>query len=169
MCVIFKVIFLPSAMKLRRLCFYRCVSVHRGVSAPGWCLVPGGLLRGGAAWSQGGCLVPAGSAPRGCLVWGGGLLWGVCPEGGGLVLGGGIPGCTEADLPWERQLLLRTVRILLECILVFMCNSFPKKSYGHLGKINFLWKDLNKTNLCFPFQILICHYHFYFHHQKRKV
>ena len=36
---------LPSATKLRRLCFHRCVSVHKGgVHAPGgWgCMVPGG-------------------------------------------------------------------------------------------------------------------------------
>ena len=48
---------LPSATKLGRLCFYRCVSVHRGVPGPG------------------------GSAPRGCLVSGGCLVLGV----GGLV------------------------------------------------------------------------------------
>ena len=65
---------LPSATKLRRLCFYRCVSVHRGHAwsegLPGhgwWCLVPGG------AWSQG------------------------VPGPGGV----GIPACTEADPPGE--------------------------------------------------------------------
>ena len=51
--------FLPSATKLRRLCFHRHLFVHRGV-----CLVLGGLLRGGllqeasalgrGVWSQGG-------------------------------------------------------------------------------------------------------------------
>ena len=48
--------FLPSATKLRRLCFYRCLSVHRGgawsrrgawslgvVHGPGWCMVLGGV------------------------------------------------------------------------------------------------------------------------------
>ena len=81
------------------------------------------------------------SLGEGCLVWGvhgpGGLLWGVPGQGvcsggclvcgvpgpGGLLRGGtwsggaGIPACTEADPP-ERQLLMRTVRIPLECILV---------------------------------------------------
>ena len=38
---------LPSAIKLRRLCFYRCVSVH------GEYLVPGGvLLLGGVLWGD---------------------------------------------------------------------------------------------------------------------
>ena len=78
-------------------------SAPRGVPVPGgaWsggCLVPGGCLLQGGAWSG----VPG---PRGCLV-----------------LGGGIPGCTEADLPRERWLLLRTVCILLECILVSECD-----------------------------------------------
>ena len=61
---------------------------------------------------------------------GGAWSWGVCSGGmpgpGGCLLpvgawsrGVGIPACTEADPPWERRLLLRTVRILLECILVF--------------------------------------------------
>ena len=40
---------------------------------------------------------------------------GVCSQGV-LVLRGGIPACTEAD-PTSRWLLLRTVRVLLECIL----------------------------------------------------
>ena len=56
----------------------------------------------------------------------------VCPQGGCLVRGVsgpggmpdpegvGIPACIEADPPWERRLLLRTVRILLECILVIV-------------------------------------------------
>ena len=71
-------------MKLRRLCFYRCVSVHRG-----------------GAWSQGGVSAP------GCV-----------PGPEGSAPGDGIAGCTEADPSRERRLLLRTVRILLEWILV---------------------------------------------------
>ena len=70
---------LPSATKLRRLCFHRRVSVHggrgtwsRGVPAPG------GTCSGGSAWSRG---VPG---HGGCLVTGGAWSWGVSvPEGGG--------------------------------------------------------------------------------------
>ena len=66
---------LPSATKLRRLCFHRRVSVQRGVY-----MVPvgvhgrGGCLLGGCAWSRSGvgwCIVPGGvSAPGGqwCMV-----------------------------------------------------------------------------------------------------
>ena len=59
--------FLPSATKLRRLCFYRCVSVHSGGLVQG-CLVWGVAWSGrvpgprGGAWFQGGLL------PEGCLV-----------------------------------------------------------------------------------------------------
>ena len=59
--------------------------------------------------------------PGGVCSRGGVCCQGVCSRGGS-ALGGegvGIPGCTEADPLWERRLLLRTVRILLECILVF--------------------------------------------------
>ena len=64
------------------------VSAPRGVSALG-CVsaLRGCLLRG---W----CLLPGGSALGGCLLWGVGLLPGGC-----LLLGGGIPACTEADTP----------------------------------------------------------------------
>ena len=65
--------------------------------------------------------------PRGELR---GLSWGVSrPTPGGLSPGpypggGGIPTCTEADSPPpRRRLLLRAVRILLECILVNYCFS----------------------------------------------
>ena len=74
-------------------------SVHRGcrsqgVPGSGGCLAPGGE---GSAWSGGG--VPGNG--RGCLV------------------PGGVPGrvCVETP-PW--RLLLRAVRILLECILILM-------------------------------------------------
>ena len=80
---------LPSATKLRRLCFYRCLSVHKR----GGVHVPWGAWSWGGAWSGG----------RG--------TWSL----GGI----GIPACTEADpFPGERRLLLCTVGILLECILV---------------------------------------------------
>ena len=66
-----------------------------GVPGPGVGSAPGGS-------------VPRGSAP-GVPCSGGGLL----PVCGGVCSGGGVPG---GDPP--RRLLLRTVRILLECILV---------------------------------------------------
>ena len=37
--------------------------------------------------------------------------------------GGGIPACTEGRPPPKRRLLLRMLRILLECILVCTCIS----------------------------------------------
>ena len=49
---------------------------------------------------------------------GGGVLTRGCPGPG---LGVCIPACIETDTP-SRQLLLRTGRILLECILVFKCS-----------------------------------------------
>ena len=55
-----------------------------------------------------------GSGPRGCLLLGGDLVPGVPGPGGCLLRGGGVPA-------WWRpagRLLLRVVRILLECILV---------------------------------------------------
>ena len=48
--------------------------------------------------------------PRGKLR---GLAWGVSRP-----TPGRIPACTEVDIPPSRRLLLRAVRILLECILV---------------------------------------------------
>ena len=86
----------------------------------------GGLLPGGA-WSGGVCF--QGAAPGG-WVWGGSASRGLLPGGGsaprgvpgsrGCSQGGGLvsSACTEADPPRERRLLLRTVRIPLECILV---------------------------------------------------
>ena len=65
--------FLPSATKLRRLCFHRRVSVHRGGALVlGVAGSRGDLLLGGA-WSQGGLL------PGECLVPGGLLLGGSAP------------------------------------------------------------------------------------------
>ena len=60
--------------------------------------------------------------------WGGGFqahTWeGVSrstPRGGQAQGGVCIPACTEANTPPSRQLPLRAVRILLECILVWEC------------------------------------------------
>ena len=114
-----KVTFLSSATKLRRLYFHRCVSVHRrgawsgGVSAPG-----GGVLVLGGGGSVG-CLVPGVSGPgvpgpRDVYVWSGRCVcsWGV-PGPWWLVSQHAL-----RETPQERLLLLRTVHILLECILV---------------------------------------------------
>ena len=63
-------VFLPSATKLRRLCFHRRVSVHRGVWS--W----------GGACSRGWCLLPGGSGPKGGVPdLGGCLLWGLRSRG----------------------------------------------------------------------------------------
>ena len=81
-------VFLPSATKLRRLCFTGvCLSTGGG----GWCMpcLAAGL-QGGAIPA---CI--AGGIPA-CLATGlqGGLVcWGC------LIRGGGIPTCTEADPP----------------------------------------------------------------------
>ena len=82
-------IFTARKRSLRWLCFYACLSVI---------LFTGGSLPERVPAPGGGCLLPGGSALRGCLLPGG-----VCFRGCG-------------DLP--RWLLLRAVRILLECILV---------------------------------------------------
>ena len=111
-----KIALLPSATKLRRLCFYTCLSfcpqggcypsMHcrwypcmpcsRGVCSrrvpdPGGC--------------SGGMTAPGVPAPEG------GLLWGMPAPGGCLSQGGDPP-------PKSRRLLLQMVRILLECIIV---------------------------------------------------
>ena len=71
------------------------MSFHRGVPDPRGCLVQGDAWSGGA-WFGGGVPGPGG--------------W---PGLGGLVLGG---------LPLAGWLLLRAVRILLECILVYIAG-----------------------------------------------
>ena len=85
---------LPSATKLRRLCFYRCVSVHRGavsqhtmqvVSKHALQQVSGGVVSQHALKGEGVPALGGVPGPRGCLVWG-------CPlKGAGrcLVRGGG--------------------------------------------------------------------------------
>ena len=139
-----QVLLLPPATKLGQGYIFTgiCHSVNRGVpgprgvSVPGWWLVPGGS----APW---GCLVPGG------LLWGDAWSWGVCSwgvpgPGGCLFPGGGLPG---GDLS-PTQPLLWVVCILLECILVksmvlFACsggskgaNSFNFMQFlGNLGKI----------------------------------
>ena len=97
-------IFIVHKRSLQRLCFYTCQSFCSQVG----CLGPGL----GCVSAQVGCLGPGlgGSLPRGwCSGPGDAQAHGVC-----------IPACTEADTtpPPRRRPLQRTVRILLECILV---------------------------------------------------
>ena len=119
-----------------RLCFYTCLWFCSG---GGWVVISaciaGGISACLAAGLGGGGGVPAYLAGLQAHTQGG--SWGVWPGGsplphlggvsrptpvGGCVsrpTPGGIPACTEADLPpHPRRLLLRAVRILLECILV---------------------------------------------------
>ena len=69
---------------LRRLCFYRCLSVHRGEGTCGGCVVAGGRawLLGGVHGCQGSCVVARGmhgywGGMHGCRghAW---LLGGIC-------------------------------------------------------------------------------------------
>ena len=87
-----------------------------GVSALGVSALGGYLLLRGVC-SGGGCLL------GGCLLWGGGLLpggclflRGVCSQGVSALGGVCSGGCLVETPQW---ILLRVVRILLECILVY--------------------------------------------------
>ena len=105
-------------------------SGQRGVSRP----TPRGEVRG----SGQGVSRPTPGGKLGALAWGspspclGGLqahIWEVsrwC-----------IPACTEADIPLlSRRLLLQAVRILLECILLFLLMfCFIVNTFGSFGKI----------------------------------
>ena len=110
--------YLPSATKLRRLCFYR--SVHRG-GIPA-CLAAG--LQGGVSQhvlQQ----VSGGGVPT---------LGGACSRGEGLLTGG----CLEETPPASRRLLLRTVRILLECILVKIIFPYATNDSDRMWTFLFL-------------------------------
>ena len=75
----------------------------------------GGAWSGGAAWSRGGAWFRGVPGSRGCLVLG------AVPGPGGPG-----PGCVWGGIP-QGRLLLRAVRILLECILVltvFVCRHY---------------------------------------------
>ena len=86
----------------------------RGVPAPGGCLVPGDACSRGGAWSGG------------------------CSRGGVPALGGQLPwGCLVETPP---RLLLRVVRILLECILVKNINHTIKKEIHLLIKSQIILK-----------------------------
>ena len=106
---------------LRRLCFYRCLSVHNG----GACVVPAevcGCSRGVRGCSGGACVVFLGGA---CVVFAEGGMHGFFQgdvhgffQGGlhGFFLGG------MHRIRWD-TVNERVVRILLECILVHFIFS----------------------------------------------
>ena len=82
-CRLTKILATARKRSLRRLCFHRCLSVHRG---PGGVSVQRGVCLGG--------LCPEGSLSRGCLS-GGVSVWGVSVQGdppyGWLCAGGTHP------------------------------------------------------------------------------
>ena len=103
-----RLIFMFTARKrsLRRLCFYRCLSVHKG----GACVVARGGMHG---CSGGGCvwLLPGGMHG--------------CSGGACVVAPGGVRGSSGGGRAWffpRDTVNERAVRILLECILVFHCG-----------------------------------------------
>ena len=110
-----------------------CDSVHGG---GGGCAIPA-CIAGGipACLAAGGCLLKGGSAPRGCLLWGV-PAWGVACSGGCLLRGACWGGGVET--PESRWLLLRTVRILLECILVI-------KELLRLNNIYIIFSRIKRT------------------------
>ena len=95
------VIITARKRSLRRLCFYRCLSVHRGGVPSGGFSIPGGSpscggfsirgvsIRGGSP--SGGVLHPGvgGGSPSGGVLHPGG--WGVLHQGGFSIRGGGSP------------------------------------------------------------------------------
>ena len=121
-------VLLPPATKLGQSYIFTgvCNSVHSG-----GCLVLGGCLVPGGACPEGvpgpGDLVPGGClVPRGFLVWGVPGPGGYLVPGGCLVLGGCLVprGGVWWRAPSPGRLLLRAVRILLECILVTYSNCY---------------------------------------------
>ena len=91
------------------------------------------------------CVCPQGGGIPGCLVTGVGG-GGACSGGSAPGGGAGIPACTETEPPpRERWLLLRTVRIPLECILVVQiyCYNLLSKEIGITRRyLNFIhWKN----------------------------
>ena len=138
--------FTAHKRSLRRLCFYRCLSVHGG----GACVVTGGMHGDrGHVWLQGACGCRGHAWLWGAWLWGawlwgawlwGAWLWGCAWLQRACMVVGGVPGCWGACMVggcawWQegvhgiRQDTVneRVVRILLECILVFI---FFSKEYG---------------------------------------
>ena len=104
-----------------------CHSVHRMggvVSQHALQVVSQHALQQGGVLSQH-ALQLGGACSGGLLL--GGLLWRVPAPGGCLLRGGLLPGGC-GDPPKSRRLLFRTVRILLECILVCKFASDPRQA-----------------------------------------
>ena len=115
---------------LRRLCFYRGLSVHRG-----------------------------GMRGRGCAWWGGHAWWGVCEVGGVHGGGGRVAGghawwgcawqggmCGMHTPPWTDTTATvndRAVCILLECILVTL--SFYYRNEHMVDVLRTLWEFLTEV------------------------
>ena len=124
-------VFLPPTNEVwgKVICLQVCVCPQGG--AWSW-----GLPSLGGAWSQG-CLLPGESGPEGWLLLGGSGPRGVPGLGGVPGPGGSGPGGVPGGDPL-RWLLLRAVRILLECILVvILC---------HISSILIFFLDL-KNNI----------------------
>ena len=94
---------------LRRLCFHRCLSVHKELV--GLCLGVSVSVRGVSVSVEGVSVSVEGVSASVC-VWGGSrsLFWGSLSRGGGSLLGRPPP-------PYSNEW---AVRILLECILVLI-------------------------------------------------
>ena len=128
---------LPSATKLRRLCFYTCLSVHRGST---WAGTPRDQVHPQGPgtpprtrytpWDQvhppGPGTPPQNQVPP--------TPWDqVHPPGPDTTPRDQVhPPGTQYTPPPRRRLLLRTVRILLECILVFICFGFHVEASFHM-------------------------------------
>ena len=93
-----------------------------------------------------------GSALGGVCSWGGQLRgsacsWGEVPAIGGYLLPGR---CLLGDPPKSRRLLLRTVRSLLECILVVKCRNSSKEFLdiqNCMLEYQFIWRASPLRNL----------------------
>ena len=109
----------------------------------------------------GDCLGP----DPGGMSGGGGVLAGMSP-GPHLAVGvsrprGCIPACTEADPPLSRGLLLRAVRIILECILVWgkkmhmwlRCNTMFVV-FRTVCSLNTLWSPCSSALASFDLSIV---------------
>ena len=93
-------IFTARKRSLRRLCFYRCLSVHRGepcvVASGGGCVVAQGGVHGCS--SGGACMVALGGWGEGaCMVAPMGGMHG-CSRGHVWLLWGGMRGCSQGGM-----------------------------------------------------------------------